>query len=281
MLLSTESDSRPTYRNRVSGILRSHGGQPIAGGTVTVSGDSSTVYSDPELDTTTSNPVTTDASGKFEFYLPVGAYTLTYAATGWTLTETSEAIIVEDGPPTEQSATSGGGLTLLERQVVGVGGVAAVTFSSIDQTYELLEVHLMLRGETAATAVASVCRFNGDTGANYDMQRNTATNGTVAAANAIGQTSFDIASMPAASATAGKASQWKWTIAGYSRTTFHKTVLATGGRWDDNTAATGTIDTRIALWRSTAAITSISIAASSGDIAEGSVATLYGLRGSL
>ena len=58
----------------------------------------------------------------------------------------------------------------------------------------------------------------------------------------------------------------------YSNTTTYKSNISRG-----NNAATG-LDTMVTTWRNTAAITSIKIFPASGNMATGTIATLYGIK---
>lgn len=115
-------------------------------------------------------------------------------------------------------------------------------------------------------------RFNSDTGSNYSrvyMYGNGTTAGTGKSA-ASTDTSITLGTMPSTS-------QGYWNISrvniqNYSNSTTYKTVLNRSDLLNDATYA------GVGLWRNTAAITSITLFSSSGNIATGSTFTLYGIR---
>jgi len=70
------------------GVARDEAGNAIGGASVSVFQEGTTteatIYSDPALTTTISNPITTDASGVYEFWIVAGIYDIQIAATGFT-----------------------------------------------------------------------------------------------------------------------------------------------------------------------------------------------------
>lgn len=170
----------------------------------------------------------------------------------------------------------GGGSTLITRTVVGVGGAASVTFSSIPGTYEDLRIVLMGRGEVATTNVQVLMRFNGDTGANYDWQKMFAAAAVEDGFGAVAQTGIDVAQLSAGTAPANAASQTIIDVLSYARTVFQKCVLGHYGIKEVTTNANYVMATA-GWWRNTAAITSITLIPASGDFAEGTVASLFGV----
>lgn len=278
--LSTEDNATPTYRNRVSGVVRDAGGFPIKGATVTVSGDGSTLYSEKTLTSTTTNPATTDGNGRFEFYLPIGDYTLTYAATTRTLTYTTDAIKVEDGPLAQSSQSgSSGAVTLISRTVVGAGGAANVDLTGIPATFENLEVVVVARDDAVVTNHSLLVRLNNDSGANYNWQRSGSFDGNNGNnSEGVGQTSATVGDVLGASAPAGAASTTRMILAGYARTVFNKTIQAfSGGHYGVGQSLFYQMFNE---WASTAAVNRITITPTSGNFVQGTVVTLFGITGS-
>ena len=156
--------------------------------------------------------------------------------------------------------------------LVGAGGTATITFSNIPNTYK----HLQIRYIAAGTATPIVyIRFNSDSGANYVRHRLQG-NGTAAQASAntgdTAVTMFGSAGLPAAS-TFGAAVV---DILDYANVYKYKTVRALDGV---DTNGAGTIEFMSSLWMNTAAITSITITLNSGNIAQNSRFSLYGIKG--
>ena len=143
---------------------------------------------------------------------------------------------------------------------------ASYTFSSIPSTYTDL---ILVSNFAVTTASANVYgQLNGDTATNYS---DTWLRGDGTTASSFRDTStaqfWFSSSSYATSANPMHISHFQ----NYANTTTYKTVLIR-----DNNAG-GAVGGGVALWRSTAAITSIKIHTSAGNLAAGSTFTLYGL----
>ena len=178
-------------------------------------------------------------------------------------------------PADQSGGGGGGGLTLIGTQTLAVGA-ASVTFGSIPQDYKDLVLVWSLRGDTAVANTDFFARLNGDTGANYDYEfvHWFATGSSIN--QSTGQTAGRIASITAGSATASHASVGRLEIPNYTDTTFFK------GAFSDffSSLGTGGFSQGRGLygfnWRSTAAVTSITVFPSAGNIIAGSTVSLYG-----
>lgn len=179
---------------------------------------------------------------------------------------------------TSSSSSSSGSLAVIGRTVVGVGGAASIDFTSIPADYESLRVVYAGRGTAAVTDVELRLRLNNDSAANYDWRNLFVSEGGITTATAAGETSARFAATIAASATAGKAGTAAILIPSYARTVFHKTMTGEIGYPLNETTGIRRAEAT-AVWRSTAAVTQITLLLSSGNFAEGSVATLYGQKG--
>jgi hypothetical protein len=151
-----------------------------------------------------------------------------------------------------------------------IGSAAAnVTFSSIPGTYtDLILVSVPI--VTAATTFGVY--FNGSTATNYSATIITG-NGSSAVSTRVGnQTEIRISY--AATSRTTNVSNIITQIQNYSNATTNKTLLS---RDNSGSEGTGAI---VGLWRSTAAITSITIIPISGGtiINTGSIFTLYGIK---
>jgi hypothetical protein len=147
---------------------------------------------------------------------------------------------------------------------------SSYTFSSIPSTYTDLVLI-----SNAATTVANkdlAIQFNSDTGSNYSRTVLFGDGSSAGSARATSQAQIFL-------------DYWGWTtttlgtqtniaqIMNYANTTTNKTVLARS-----NTSSSG-VDAVVGLWRSTAAINSITIiATTSGVFSTGSTFTLYGIK---
>lgn len=156
---------------------------------------------------------------------------------------------------------------------------ASVTFSSIPATFRHLRLEIAARGDAAAEEVKALLRFNGDTGANYDGQSSAFLEvDNQVTSEALAGTSIDLGSnIPGANAPASHACALAITVLDYARTQWHKAVHAESFHM----LAATTTKLRNVLgggrWRSTAAITSLTVPVSSGNFVAGSIFTLWGL----
>jgi hypothetical protein len=149
---------------------------------------------------------------------------------------------------------------------------ASVTFSSIPSTYT--DIVLVCNGLIVTNGETPAIQFNTDTGSNYSWTQLLG-NGTAASSSRSG-TGSSLTLIPS-SWTAGWSSTNNNTsifnIQNYSNTTTYKTVLA------KNANATSGIAATVGLWRSTAAIATITVlGTSSSNLASGASFTLYGIK---
>jgi hypothetical protein len=165
-------------------------------------------------------------------------------------------------------------MVLLETQTPS--GTGTVTFSSLGSYTHLLLVANGRSTEVSAASTVAV-RFNGDTAANYDRQVTVATNVTNGAGANVAATSAIFAQFPAASATAGRSGMAQLMIPDYRGTTFHKSGVAPGGLFYGTTTADLQVNTTAINWRSTAAITSMTVFLGGGNYVAGTTLSLYGL----
>lgn len=182
---------------------------------------------------------------------------------------TLTALLAQYTPP---SGGSSGGMTVISDQVL-TSPAATVTFSSIPGNYIELYLVGQARSDAAVTTLAANLQFNGDTGTNYEYFN---VNGNANSNNA-GQTAIGVSIINGASMTANVPGDFQAHIVNYSGTTFFKSVLSSnGGRL--NATPTQYVSYIHGAWLNTAAITSISITASSGNFVTGSRFTLWGQK---
>ena len=152
---------------------------------------------------------------------------------------------------------------------------ATVTWDSIPNSYNSLEVELMGRTDKASVANEAInLYFNNDTTAgNYYSQN---LSGTATTASTVAADNASVITIPAATATANYAGYSLVRIPDYADTTFHKIARILNGRRDD--ATNGFVSTRVMFWESTVAITRVDlVTASSGNFISGTRARLYGI----
>jgi len=170
------------------------------------------------------------------------------------------------------AGAAGGDYESIATSTVGSGGTSSITFSSIPSTYQ----HLQIRGIFRPTATSWIIgRFNGDSGTNYshhDLRGNGSSASAEAVANA--ENVYFILGLSSASNTyaAGVIDILDYANTNKFKTTRHLNGIDTNGG--------GSIDLTSGSWRSTSAITSITLSLSNlGTIPEYSQFALYGIKG--
>jgi hypothetical protein len=149
----------------------------------------------------------------------------------------------------------------------GAGGIAGTAAG--------LLVHIVARTSQAVVVSSVNVRLNNDSGANYDYTRTGVVNTTLSGATTLAATSWALV-CAGDSVQAGSASFLTFVIPAYADTTFHK-VAQQSEYISDSSAANNQLQTRGLRWRSTAAISRMSVAAGSGNLRAGSRMTVYGL----
>jgi hypothetical protein len=139
----------------------------------------------------------------------------------------------------------------------------SLTFSSIPATYTDL---ILVANGVSVSVYNWNMQFNGDTGNNYS---DTGLSGNGSSASSGRDTSQPYMWLGAVTSTQGATI---FQIMNYANTTTNKTVLCRS-----NYDATG-VSANVGLWRSTAAINSITISYNSAMLQTGSTFTLYGIK---
>lgn len=145
---------------------------------------------------------------------------------------------------------------------------SSVSFSSIPQTY----TDLILIIISAGTAVNDpLLRFNSDSGSNYSYTGLTGNTSTASSVRASSQTAVSLNYFGSDSTSLGDNAR-RIDIMSYSNTSIYKTVFTRGGR-----ATTDGIAILANAWRSTSAITTLTLTPGSGSYISGSTFNLYGV----
>lgn len=153
--------------------------------------------------------------------------------------------------------------TWLIQRIAGTGSSRTITFSNIPQNYQHLQLRIMGKYtySTLANSTSGSMSFNGDTASNYGFHRLTGNGSSVTASGSINQSDISIDNI-AASSNATNANIMGVAIVDihdYTSTTKNKTVRNFTG-FDNNSGTTNSnLFLSSGLWRSTAAITSITI----------------------
>ena len=139
-----------------------------------------------------------------------------------------------------------------------------VTFSSISGSYT--DLVIVINGIASGGGMNPIIQFNGDTASNYSLTW-VYGNGTSAFSNRYSsQTSSYIGYL-----SSSEQGNIILQVQNYSNTTTNKTTLF---RWNTVSIESGA---GVALWRNTAAITSISFKTSANNYGVGTTFTLYGI----
>ena len=150
-----------------------------------------------------------------------------------------------------------------------VSAAASITFSSIPATYTDL-VLIIIPAATTGNPDINL-QFNSDTASNYSVTSLSGNGSAASSTRASTQTSIKIDQIATLDGTLGN-SNYIVNVMNYSNTTTNKTVINRTNR-----AGVG-VDAAIGLYRSTSAISSIDVKASSSTFIIGSTFTLYGIK---
>jgi hypothetical protein len=157
----------------------------------------------------------------------------------------------------------------------------SVTFSSIPSTYTHLQIRAIAKNsENANAAGYLLVQFNGDTASNYSRHNLYANGATTFADNATSTTFINGGyGVPRSNANAANMfGGYIIDILDYANTNKYKTTRSLGGS-DQNNTNTTYISLSSGNWRSTSAVTSITITASVGfNHTQYSSFALYGVK---
>jgi hypothetical protein len=149
----------------------------------------------------------------------------------------------------------------------GTGSSKTVTFSSIPSTYT--DLVLVTQFQATASGDFISFRINGDTGSNYSFTQVYGTgSGSGASARSANQTTVTWESVPASPEVGNTILHFQ----NYSNTTTNKTVLFRSN------LTSSIVRALVALWRNTAAITSIELYNNGNNFTTASTFTLYGIK---
>jgi hypothetical protein len=168
-------------------------------------------------------------------------------------------------------ASGSGALTMLATQTLAATATN-ITFSAISGAYKDLIVVGQTRSDKVATADAIRCQLNGDTGANYDYEREN----RFGQVSAFATTFTEAFSTAASTSIANAANTFCLEIDNYTGTVFHKSIRCHNDI-QTSAAANGIFrEISSARWKSTAAVTSIKLFSPANNFIIGTTMTLYG-----
>lgn len=170
---------------------------------------------------------------------------------------------------------AGNTYTMIATQTVTGSSAGTVVFSSIPSTYTDLVMVCHARGVAAVGMEGSAIRFNGDTAANYSQTELKGDGASAASSRNTGDTYIrNIDAYVGSTAASGIFGFYELHVMNYANTTTYKTTL---GRSSSLYSGAGVAHLAAGLWRSTAAINSITHVGYNGNIDVGSTFTLYGI----
>ncbi len=149
---------------------------------------------------------------------------------------------------------------------------STITFSSIPSTYSHLQLRAIVRSGT--TGESGMITFNSDTGANYSRHYLIGTGTATASGAGTSANNIDIFYFNSSASTASVFAANVLDILDYANTNKYKTIRLLAGADLNGSGALGLYS---GSWRSTSAITSITITPSS-TIAQYSSFALYGIK---
>jgi hypothetical protein len=173
------------------------------------------------------------------------------------------------------STTATPAMELISTTILG-SNTATVTFSAIASTYKHLQIRMTNRDTSSSNIRPAGIQFNGDTASNYQAHRIYGDGASVSSDYLA--TSYIQYKIPGNGALASVWSGAVLDILNYANTTTYKTTRMLSGFYGGN--GSSEIGLYSGNWRSTSAITSVSlIALNSNAFATGSRFSLYGIKG--
>jgi hypothetical protein len=173
---------------------------------------------------------------------------------------------------------SGAGLIpdyeLISSTVLG-SAASSVVLNSIPTDYKHLQVRLTVKSANVTSNRDLFVRLNGITTSSYVFHRLRGGGSTVASNANTGTTSIGLFNIVEASNTSGVFGAAILDVIDYGSTSKNTTIRALSGL----AGATNTVNLNSGLLNNTAAITSITFFADSGNLSSGSRFSLYGIRG--
>ena len=181
--------------------------------------------------------------------------------------------------------TAAGSFEFIQSTTVGAGGTSTITFSSIPQTYQILQLRGIAKAYSGTGPQDVVLRFNSDSGSNYANRAIYTDGGSISSIQNSAQTYISISNGASRGDTSLYFSGWSFDILNYTSTNQAKTArglvaFQTQGNVSNNINYQGPFG-ETGHWNSTAAITTITLTLSgSVNFDQYSMVSLYGIKGS-
>ena len=168
------------------------------------------------------------------------------------------------------------GFVSIATTTVGSGGASTISFTSIPQVYKHLQLRCLGRTTAAVDNDVALITFNSDSGSNYVAHDLRGNGGVVASGAYTSLTASYLQRFAGGNQAASMFGAVVVDFLDYADTNKFKTFRDLGG-YDFN--GSGNIYLSSGLWRSTSAITSITMTPSSGNWAQYTQFALYGIQG--
>ena len=185
-----------------------------------------------------------------------------------------------DGTAVYSPFSPTGSYDALATYTVPSGGVSEVTFSGIPTggQYSHLQVRYISRGTASGNSGNGILRFNSDTGSNYSCHLLWGDGSSAFGAAYTSQTFIYTDAIAFSSTASGIFTAGVVDILDYASTSKYKTVRILSGN-EVNSAYTNYMGLTSGLWMNTSAVNSVTLLPSSGNFAQYTQISLYGIRG--
>jgi hypothetical protein len=179
---------------------------------------------------------------------------------------------------TTGAGAAAGAYELIATQLI-TANTADLTFASIPQTYKHLQIRYVARGNNNVTNLRF--RLNSDSGTNYSNHSLFGNGSGVFSDNDTNSTSMQTTEFAHDGVLANVFGPGVFDFLDYSSASKNTTMRGLAGQDSANGDLTPRIRLRSAVWRNTAAVTSLTVFTDSGTgrFVSGSRFSLYGLRG--
>lgn len=157
------------------------------------------------------------------------------------------------------------------------GSAASIDLQSIPQIYAHLFLECYLRGDTAAASTSVILRLLNDYSASHDYQYLQGNGTTIPVNEAFGQTSIFAGYCPANTADANLFNATTIDIPHYANTANNKAVSIETAHKSGTGSLAMNIIVVAGFYRSSAAVTRVTILPAAGNFVAGSRVTLYGM----
>lgn len=148
------------------------------------------------------------------------------------------------------------------------GDAATISSDTLPPNYRLIEILVLARTSEAVDISTILIRFNNDSSSLYDLQHVSGANAVASAAQTLIGSSWTF-NVTGNSAEAGAVALVHATFPSYDQTTFHKQGVGINSVPDD-TAANNRVRSLSLRYKSTTAVSSVSVTAGSGNLKAGS-----------